>query len=98
VHLLPRFPSFLEGTYKNGIKGSKVKVIWPADLDNNAVLKPGQDTVFGRVAGTNFKPKAIISIKQSSFSKSPVSTLKTFELKQVSLKSDVLCHLLPLLI
>jgi hypothetical protein len=90
VGVLPRFPSFLEGTYKNGIKGPKVKVIWPADLDNSAVLKPGQYTVFGRVAGTNFKPKAIISIKQSSISKSPVSTLKTFKLKQVSLKADAL--------
>jgi DUF1680 family protein len=90
VGVLPRFPSFLEGTYKNGIKGPKVKVIWPADLDNSAVLKPGQYTVFGRVAGTNFKPKAIISIKQSSISKSPVSTLKTFKLNQVSLKADAL--------
>ena len=88
VGVLPRFPSFLEGTYKDGIKGPKVKVIWPADLDNNAVLKQGQYTVFGKVAGTNLKPKAIINIKQSKSSKTPVSTLRSFDLKQVLLTAD----------
>lgn len=90
VGILPRFPSHVEGQYKEGIKGPKVRVIWPADLDNSAVLKPGQYTVIGRVAGTNFKPKAVVTIQQTKASKTPASKLKPFDLKQVTLKSDAL--------
>lgn len=90
VGILPRFPSYVNGIYKDGIKGPKVRVIWPADLDNSAVVNPGQYTVIGRVAGTNFKPKAVVTIQQIKPSKTPASKLKAFDLKQVTLKSDAL--------
>jgi DUF1680 family protein len=89
---LPRLPGYVSGTYRNGLKGPKVRVIWPADIDNTAVLKPGHYTVIGRVAGTNFQPKAFVSIKDSNKSTAPVLKLKAFDLKQVSLKTDVHGH------
>jgi DUF1680 family protein len=87
---LPRFPSFVEGTYKDGMRGPKVRVIWPADLDNKAVLTPGTYTVTGKVAGTGFQPKAFVTIKKETKSITPVSKLEAFELKKVSLKTDAL--------
>lgn len=89
---LPRFPSYVPGTYKNNMKGPKVRVIWPADVDNAAVLKTGTYTVTGRVAGTNFKPKAIVTIKEAKKPMSPNSKLQAFSLKQVTLKSDAHGH------
>ncbi|SDH40059.1 DUF1680 family protein [Pedobacter terrae] len=89
---LPRLPSRLTGTYKNGIKGPKVRVIWPSDVDNTAVLKPGKYKVTGRVSGTDFKPKALVTIKDSKEQISPVSNLETFHLDEVSLKTDVHRH------
>jgi DUF1680 family protein len=89
---LPRFPSYVNGTYKDGVNGPKVRVIWPADMDNTAVLKPGKYTVTGRVAGTNFQPKASVTITPPKKLTTPVSKLMPFELKQVSLKNDVHDH------
>ncbi|AXY73191.1 hypothetical protein D3H65_04025 [Paraflavitalea soli] len=87
---LPRFPSYVDGTYKDAMKGKgpKVRVVWPAAVDNTAVLKPGTYTVTGRVAGTNFQPRAIVTIKESSKSTTPVLKLQAFHLDQVSLKND----------
>ncbi|RZK45502.1 MAG: hypothetical protein EOO94_04265, partial [Pedobacter sp.] len=85
---LPRFPSFVDGVYKDGFKGPKVRVIWPAATDNNAVLKPGTYTVTGRVAGTSFQPKAVVTIKDSKKATAPTVKLVAFDLKQVSLKAD----------
>ncbi len=86
---LPRLPSYVPGTYQNGMNGPKVRVIWPADTDNTAVLKSGSYTVTGRVAGTNFKPKAIVTIKNAGKLITPNSKLKAFSLDQVSLKTDL---------
>ncbi len=86
---LPRLPSYVPGIYQNNMNGPKVRVIWPADTDNTAVLKPGSYTVSGRVAGTNFKPKAIVTIKNASKLITPNSKLKAFSLDQVSLKTDM---------
>ena len=85
---LPRFPSYISGTYKNAMQGPKVRVIWPADIDNSAVLSPGRYTVTGRVAGTSFQPKALVTIKKSNTTTTPVSKLKAFNLNQVSLETD----------
>jgi DUF1680 family protein len=89
---LPRFPTYVPGTYRNDMKGPKVRVIWPADMNNSAVLKPGRYTVTGRVAGTNFQPKAFVTIKNSNTSTAPGLKLKTFDLKQVTLKTDAQGH------
>lgn len=85
---LPRLPIYLHGTYKGGIKDQKVRVLWPEATDNSSVLKAGIYTVVGRVAGTYFKPKAIVTVKNSSKSTTPVSKLTTFHLSQVALKTD----------
>jgi len=90
VGTLPRFPSYVAGKYKNGMKGPKVRVVWPADTDNKAVLQTGQYTVTGKVAGTNFKPKAVVTVKPATKVKIPTPQLKAFALNQVTLKSDAL--------
>lgn len=92
VGTLPRFPSYVQGAYKNDVKGPKVRVIWPADTDNSAVLKPGRYTVTGRVPGTAFQPKAIVTVKENKKNIAPTSKLKPFALNRVSLNSDVLGH------
>jgi DUF1680 family protein len=88
---LPRLPSYVAGTYQN-LQGPKVRVLWPAPIDNTAVLKPGSYTVTGRVAGTDFQPKAFITVKAANKSTTPVSKLEAFHLDQVSLKSDTHGH------
>lgn len=89
---LPRLPSHTTGTYKDGFRGPKVRVIWPADEDINAVLNPGTYTITGRVAGTSFQPKAIVTIKHPGKSTTPASKLQAFSLKQVSLPTDAHGH------
>lgn len=85
---LPRLPAYVHGTYKNGYKGPQVRVIWPEATDNAAVLKPGQYTITGRVAGTAFQPKAFITVKAAGRSAIPVLKLAAFDLNKVSLKAD----------
>ncbi|MET0298176.1 MAG: beta-L-arabinofuranosidase domain-containing protein, partial [Flavitalea sp.] len=89
---LPRLPAYVDGVYKNGFKGPRVRVIWPADIDNAKVLKQGKDTIIGRVAGTNFQPKAFVTIKNGAGKKSPALKLKTFALNEVMLKNDAHNH------
>jgi uncharacterized protein len=89
---LPRLPGYLKGTYKNGLKGPKVRVLWPSDIDNTAVMKPGKYTVTGRVPGTDFKPKAFVTINASKEQITPVSNLEAFHLDQVWLKTDAHGH------
>lgn len=89
---LPRLPSYLQGTYQKGINGPKVRVIWPSPTDNSSVLKAGSYTVTGRVAGTDFKPKAIVTVKETNKLITPVSKLETFHLDQVTLKNNAHNH------
>jgi uncharacterized protein len=92
---LPRLPSYVQGTYQHEMKGPEVRVLWPSPIDNSAVLHPGHYTVTGRVPGTNFQPKAFITVKKSSKSTMPGLKLKTFDLAQVSLKTDAHGHETP---
>ena len=85
---LPRLPSYVPGNYKDDMKGPKVRVVWPAALDNTAVLAPGTYTITGRVAGTAFQPKAMITVKAAGKSIAPVSKLEAFHLDKVSLKNN----------
>jgi DUF1680 family protein len=89
---LPRLPGYIQGTYRNNRKGPKVRVLWPAAIDNSAVLAPGRYTVTGRVAGTDFQPNAIVTVKASGKSTAPRLKLKAFDLDQVSLKTDAHGH------
>jgi DUF1680 family protein len=85
---LPRLPPYVQGTYKEEMKGPKVRVLWPATINNTAVLKPGHYTITGRVAGTDFQPKAFVTIKQTDRSSTPKLKLVVFDLDKVSLKND----------
>lgn len=85
---LPRLPSFVEAEYKEGFQGPKVRVLWPADIDNDAVLKAGEYVVTGRIPGTDFQPKAFVTVKGFADSKTPSEKLLPFELSQVSLNAD----------
>ncbi|WP_431216943.1 beta-L-arabinofuranosidase domain-containing protein [Puia sp. P3] len=91
---LPRLPSYVPGTYKDEMKGKgpKVRVLWPADTDNTAVLHPGRYTVVGRVAGTSFQPKAVVKVTASKRSATPVLQLAAFDLDKVFLKPNALGH------
>ncbi|GHE23235.1 beta-L-arabinofuranosidase domain-containing protein [Sphingobacterium griseoflavum] len=85
---LPRLPSYVQGIYRDGLVGPKVRVIWPAPTDNSEVSTAGRYTVVGRVPGTDLKPKAIITVRGSSKSATPMSKLVSFHLDQVSLNND----------
>lgn len=89
---LPRLPAYVKGTYQNNRKGPKVRVLWPSPVDNSAVLQPGRYSVTGRVPGTDFQPKAFVTIKAGKASATPVLKLQTFDLSQVALKADAHGH------
>lgn len=88
VGYLPRLPRYTTGTYKDGIKGPEVRVLWPAPENNDEVSKPGTYEVFGVVKGTNFKPKATIKVVAEQDAKTPTESLLPFALKEVSLNTD----------
>lgn len=85
---LPRLPAYVEGTYQDGVPGPKVRVLWPAPLDNSEVLAAGRYTITGRIPGTDLQPKAVITVKGSKKSGTPHAILETFELNQVSLDAN----------
>ncbi|MHA4896856.1 beta-L-arabinofuranosidase domain-containing protein [Pedobacter sp. PWIIR3] len=89
---LPRLPSYVDGTYKDEMKGPKVRVLWPVDTDNSSVLKTGEYTVTGRVPGTDLRPKALIIVKDSKSKATPAIKLQTFDLDHVALTADAHGH------
>ncbi|RFZ92703.1 hypothetical protein D0C36_14960 [Mucilaginibacter conchicola] len=86
---LPRLPGYLNGVYKNGIKGPKVRVLWPNPNNNNEVLKPGQYKITGRVPGTVLQPQVTVTVNEVAKALAPKPTLQAFKLSQVSLNNDV---------
>jgi len=89
---LPRLPAYVQGTYQHNRKGPQVRVIWPSPVDNSAVLQPGQYTLTGRVPGTNFQPKAVVTVKKVMRSDAATLRLEPFKLGEVSLKNDAHGH------
>ncbi|MEM0576833.1 beta-L-arabinofuranosidase domain-containing protein [Flavobacterium polysaccharolyticum] len=89
VGYLPRLPSYVKGTYKNGIAGPEVRVIWPSPKDNSSVQKVGQYTIIGSVPGTDFKPKAIVTVKDTKAAVAPQRKLEAFKLDEVTLNDDL---------
>lgn len=85
---LPRLPRYLSGMYKDGIQGPKVRVLWPEPTDTKQVQYTGNYTIEGNVPGTDFHPKAIISVIETKKEPTPARTLETFELSQVTLDTD----------
>lgn len=86
---LPRLPRYLNGVFKDGFGGQQVRVLWPADVDNTAVNHTGSYTVIGRVPGSDFKPKALVTVKAGLPSAVPKASLQMFRLDQVSLNNDL---------
>ncbi len=86
---LPRLPRHVHGIYKDNFDGPDVRVLWPAPKDNKQVLTAGTYTVTGSVAGTDFHPKAIVTVKDTKEPATPERTLEAFNLNQVSLNTDL---------
>ncbi|SKB26877.1 Ig-like domain (group 4) [Parapedobacter luteus] len=89
---LPRLPSYVQGTYKDGMNGPKVRVLWPAPTDNSDVMSAGRYTVTGRVPGTDFQPRAFVTISGDKKSTAPDLKLEAFDLDRVSLETDTYEH------
>ncbi len=88
VGYLPRLPRYLKGTYHDGVEGARVRVLWPAPTDNDQVRSPGTYMVTGDVSGTDFHPKATVTVKAVKEEDAPKLTLEAFKLNQVSLNRD----------
>jgi len=90
VGTLPHLPYLVPGTYRNGVKGPLVRVIWPSPADNNQVRHAGVYTVSGVVAGTKFEPKARVTVKAApqKADEGPRQDLEPFPLGQVVLNRD----------
>jgi len=89
VGTLPHLPYYIPGVYRDGAKGPLVRVIWPAPIDNNQVLKTGSYTVTGTIAGTKFEPKATVTVKAATGTAPvPNRNLEPFPLGQVVLNQD----------
>ncbi|MFC3199716.1 beta-L-arabinofuranosidase domain-containing protein [Parapedobacter deserti] len=86
---LPRLPSYVQGTYKDGMEGPKVRVLWPSPTDNATVLNSGRYVVTGHVPGTDLQPKATVTVKEGNKPATPGLTLEAFDLAQVSLETDI---------
>jgi uncharacterized protein len=89
VGMLPRLPTTIPATYRDGRGGPDVRVIWPAPADNSDVMKPGSYRVTGRVPGTRFEPGATVIVKVPVGTTTPPSRLvEPFPLSQVVLERD----------
>jgi DUF1680 family protein len=84
---LPRLPSFVPAKYAKGIPQTHVRVIWPAPTDNSAVLEPGKYTITGKIAGSSFTPKAVVTVKAAGKT-TPSVKLAPFALSAVTLEHD----------
>ncbi len=86
---LPHLPYTIEGLYSDDTKGPMVRVIWPSPEDNRQAMEPGTYTVTGTVPGTEFRPKATVTVKPVSVATDiPQLNLEPFPLGQVVLNRD----------
>ena len=89
VGQLPRLPHAVTAVYRGKATGPDVRVIWPSPEDNSQVLELGTYTVTGKVPGTPFLPKAVVTIKATPTALSvPKRTVEAFSLSQVVLDPD----------
>jgi hypothetical protein len=65
VGQLPQLPHLIPAVYRQKAKGPEVRVVWPSPKDNSQILKPGTYTVTGKIPGTQFQPKAFVTVKIS---------------------------------
>ena len=89
VGRLPRLPREIPAVYRDKAPGPKVRVIWPAPKDNSQVATPGTYTVTGKVPGTAFEPKAVVTVKAAGKAAAvPARTVEPFALGRVVLNQD----------
>ncbi|PAW95698.1 hypothetical protein CKK33_13525 [Mucilaginibacter sp. MD40] len=89
---LPRLPDYLRGTYKNGFKGPKVRVLWPNPTNTDSVQQTGSYVLKGSIPGTSLQPKAIVTVKAPAKPIVLKAKLEPFRLDQVSLNTDIKGH------
>jgi len=92
VGYLPKLPRYVTGVYQEGIKKTKVRVLWQVPTNNSEVLKAGQYTVTGSIAGTELKIKAIVKVNDVKEPVTPNRKLEVFDLDQVSLNASGHAH------
>ena len=92
VGYLPKLPRYVTGVYQEGIKKTKVRVLWQVPTNNSEVLKAGQYTVTGSIAGTDLKLKAIVKVNDVKEPVTPNRKLEVFDLDQVSLNASGHAH------
>jgi len=86
---LPRLPYTIPAVYRNKARSPDVRVIWPSPQDNSQVREPGTYTVTGKVPGTPFQPKAVVTVKAASRALPiPSRTVEPFPLGLVVLDQD----------
>jgi uncharacterized protein len=86
---LPRLPNTIPAVYQGRAKGTDVRVVWPAPNDNSQALQPGTYIVTGKVPGTLFQPKAVVTVKAASkVPPGPTRRIEPFPLGQVVLNRD----------
>lgn len=86
---LPKLPYSIPAVYHNKAGGQDVRVIWPSPKDNSQVLKPGTYITLGKVPGTRFQPKAIVTVRiQSKTQSIPERLVESFPLGHVVLDQD----------
>jgi uncharacterized protein len=89
VGQLPRLPYTIPAVYLNKVRGPAVRVVWPSPKDNSQVLKPGVYIVAGKVPGTQFQPKATVTVKATAkYLPVPERLVESFPLGQVVLDPD----------
>ena len=82
-------PRAIPALYRDKAKGPDVRVVWPAPEDNSQVREPGSYTVTGKVPGTQFEPKALVTVKAAPASLPvPSRMVEAFPLGQVVLDPD----------
>jgi DUF1680 family protein len=92
---LPPLPAMISAVYAGNAQGPKVRVIWPSPTNNSDALNIGTYTVVGTVPGTQFKPKAVVTVKAATAVKGPSRTLEPFDLGQVILNPDERSRVTP---
>lgn len=89
---LPRLPRRVHGVYAPGRQGPQVRVLWPAPSDNAQVRQPGTYEVMGKVPGTPFTPKAVVTVREAPAPQGPDRCAEPFGLDRVSLEDDTHRH------
>lgn len=89
VGYLPRLPAYVKAKYSDGVQANNVRVIWPAPKNNDKVQQVGKYTLVGKIPGTSYKPRAVVTVKKQSPPDTPEQVLEAFELEQVRLNKDI---------